>query len=138
MGGSGERGPRPHRDPIGPAPSPPPMPHDSGPGDEGSGSGRGNSPCPTDFPAEVTDIPQDMQARAAQVPRGVTLPIVLQDGDPAFILDGEIFGWLATNIDEVTACLTAGWTYHATVQRNTNGPAGAVIETLAIGTPPTT
>ncbi len=128
MGGSGQRGPRPFVDPTG----------RSAPGPSGQESGHQprRDSCPTDFAAEVTDIPEEMQDRAAAVEEGTALNIELREGDPAFLLDADILGWLATNIDEVTQCLKAGWTYQAQVDQNAQSPAGALIRTTVRGQAP--
>jgi hypothetical protein len=77
-----------------------------------------------------------MQTTAAGVVVGTELPIELREDDPAFLLDGEILGWLADNIEEVTECLQAGWRYHGIVRANQSTPTGAVITTNVFGTPP--
>jgi len=103
---------------------------------ESGTSGRRNA-CPSDFPAEVTDIPEAMQAAAAGIAAGIELPIELDGDDPAFMLAGEVLGWLAVNIDEVSACLRAGWRYHGTVLHNQPSPAGPVIMAQVFAAAPT-
>jgi hypothetical protein len=86
----------------------------------------------------VTDIPQPIQSAAEEIAVGAELPIELREDDPAFLLDGELLGWLAVNIEEVSACLQAGWRYHGTVRDNQSTPAGPVILTQVFATAPTT
>ena len=146
MGGSGEpRPPRSIREPSTrpdePRPSVPPGADSPsgvgvGPGQELGESGRKDA-CPSDFPAEVTDIPQAMQEVAAGIAVDDVLPIELREGDPAFVLEGQLLGWLADNIEEVTECLRAGWRYHGIVVANQSGPTGAVITTRVLAEPPT-
>jgi hypothetical protein len=136
MGGSGSGG-RPYVDPTeGRGPGAPP----DGPKGGGSGQGSGGGPptagCPTGFSAEVTDIPEEMQDGAAAIATGTTLPIRLRDGDPVFLIDDEVLGWLATNIEEVTRCLEAGWKYSAEVTDVEPASAGPVITTTVSGEAP--
>jgi hypothetical protein len=145
MGGSGQpTPPRSRPEPVPPSDtsareSDAPLGADSragtGRGQESGGPGRKDA-CPSDFPAEVADIPAAMQARAAGVVVGAELPIELHDDDPAFLLDADVLGWLADNIEEVTECLQAGWRYHGIVRANQSTPAGAVITSDVFGTPP--
>jgi hypothetical protein len=102
---------------------------------ESGDAGRKHA-CPSDFPAEVTHIPEEMQATAAGIAVGSDLSIALRDEDPAFLFEGEILGWLADNIEEVTECLQAGWHYRGIVRANQSTPAGAIITTQVFGTSP--
>lgn len=130
MGGSGQPGPSPRR----PA---------AGRGETGAGRGQElgdaerKDACPSDFEAEVTDIPQAMRVAAEGVAVDTTLPIELREGDPAFLLDDQVLGWLAVNIEEVTACLEASWRYRGIVRANQTTPAGPLIVTQVVGTAPT-
>jgi hypothetical protein len=140
MGGSSQPpSRRPSSDPS-EVPSHPKTPLAEGPGGAPEGQESAPSPrtsgCPDDFRAEVADIPFEMQAAAGQVSVGVELPIELREDDPAFLLDGEILGWLAVNIEEVTECLQAGWRYHGIVRANDATPAGPLILTQVHAQPP--
>lgn len=103
-------------------------PAGDGAGEEGGQRARKNA-CPTDFPAEVSDIEQALHARAGEISPGAMLPIELVGEDPGFLHEGELLGWLAVNIEEVTACLLAGWRYQGEVRSNTPSPAGPIILT---------
>jgi len=109
----------------------------AGPGQDLRNAYR-KSACPSDFPAEVTDIAQAMQGVASGIAVDAALPIELREGDPAFVFEGQLLGWLADNIEEVTECLQAGWRYHGIVVANQSTPAGAVITTRVLTGPPTT
>lgn len=148
MGGSGE--PRPHSSPGSTPPRGPvhrePAPPSPASGAEGTSSGprqesgdaSRKAACPSDFLAEVTDIPQEMLASAGALEKDGELPIELREGDPAFIFDGQTLGWLAVNIEEVTECLRAGWRYLGIVVSNESSAAGPVILTKVLGMAPGT
>jgi hypothetical protein len=110
-------------------------PAGDGGGQEGGRRGRKEA-CPTDFPAEVSDIEQDRLTAAGDIPTGAVLAIELVGEDPGFLYEGELLGWLAVNIEEVTQCLGAGWLYRAEVRSNTMSPAGAIILTHVTGSGP--
>jgi hypothetical protein len=128
MGGSSS--PRIHRTSPPTSATPPQGPQGA---PAGGGGGGGHGPdvgCPTDFPAEIVDIPEDRQDDAANLAVDQELAIELDsDGDPAFMFGGSELGWLAVNIEEVTECLQAGRAYRARIDRNTSTPAGALIIT---------
>ncbi len=94
--------------------------------------------CPSDFAAEVADIPRGMEAAAADLTSGSELQIELrgEPEDPAFLLEGEIVGWLAVNIEEVTECLRRGWRYGAVVKRNEASAGGRLIIAQVYGSGP--
>lgn len=133
MGGGG--GGRPYTDPTAPRVPTPPV-EQPGPGGGGGGASTAASGCPEDFSAEVTDVPEARHPEALGLDPGATLPIELRDGDPAFLLSGDILGWLATNIEEVTLCLDAGWTYEAEVVAVSDEPSGPLIRTRVRGRAP--
>jgi hypothetical protein len=77
-----------------------------------------------------------MQEAAAGVIVGAELAIELRDDDPAFLFDGELLGWLAVNIEEVTECLQAGWRYRGIVRESHPTPGGQLILTQVFGGAP--
>ncbi len=141
MGGSGTPPPRerPARTPIGGEPDreKPGAPSGGDAGQELGGPG-GKGACPDNFPSEVSDIPAEMREMAEGLNVGAEIPIELREDDPAFVLGGSVLGWLADNIEEVAACLRAGWRYHGEVTENRTTPTGPVILVRVFATSPST
>jgi hypothetical protein len=144
MGGSGQPRPRPTQRSATTGETPdrtPSAARGDGPGtrvgQESGGGGRKDA-CPSNFAAEVTDVPPELHDVAGGVGINTELLIELREGDPAFLLGEQILGWLAVNIEEVTQCLEAGWRYRGIVRSNDPTPAGPVILTQVTGSPPTT